>query len=421
MDSLSLSLSLSLLHTIHAIPFKPEQSKTEASLRASSGNLGRDCDWLVFPYQTNNIIPARSPSAYHYTRSGAGGASNIVSLLKPHWIPGSPKESGWQRTFCPAPLFRFKRLQFLSNTKDEFDSVARLPSKERATRDPWGLNGNDAANAGASSGSDPLKHVPINVRRSTDFPNFPCLDLTFLLEFEDLRERLLAQGMHGSNGQTLQRIDHQPSSHASIHPHDQNIDPAIAGSGLINAGAGDSGADGNQSDGKKGKRELSTSKRAAQNRAAQRAFRQRKEGHIKKLETQVQDYNTLSESFKALQAENYQLRDYIISLQSRLIESHGEFPQPPSNIDINPQRSSAPLSQSVPAPTAPMGSSAISQLRASAAQVIDLSSGKHDGDDPDETLQAGSPASKRAKPDVNLEGIASSSDHQPPDSTSANS
>lgn len=111
--------------------------------------------------------------------------------------------------------------------------------------------------------------VPINVRRSTDFPNFPCLDLTFLLEFEDLRERLLAQGMHGSNGQTLQRIDHQPSSHASIHPHDQNIDPAIAGSGLINAGAGDSGADGNQSDGKKGKRELSTSKRAAQNRAAQ--------------------------------------------------------------------------------------------------------------------------------------------------------
>ena len=99
-----------------------------------------------------------------------------------------------------------------------------------------------------------------------------------------------------------------------------------------------------------GKRELSTSKRAAQNRQAQvcntkislltytdnpqRAFRQRKEGHIKKLEEQVRDYQTLAESFKAVQAENYQLRDYIINLQSRLIESQGDFPPAPSNIDL---------------------------------------------------------------------------------------
>ena len=101
-----------------------------------------------------------------------------------------------------------------------------------------------------------------------------------------------------------------------------------------------------------GKRELSTSKRAAQNRQAQvfhnqnaplrytltspkqRAFRQRKEGHIKKLEEQVRDYQTLAESFKAVQSENYQLRDYIINLQSRLIESQGDFPPAPSNIDL---------------------------------------------------------------------------------------
>ncbi|KAL8862335.1 MAG: hypothetical protein Q9178_001344 [Gyalolechia marmorata] len=225
--------------------------------------------------------------------------------------------------------------------------------------------------------------------------------------------------MHGNNGQTLQRMEHQPP-HGSIHPHDQNIDPAIAGSGIMNANAGDDGADGDQSDGKKGKRELSTSKRAAQNRAAQRAFRQRKEGHIKQLETQVKDYNTLSESFKTLQAENYQLRDYIISLQSRLIESHGEFPQPPSNIDIHPHRSSAPLNQSVPAPTAPMGSSAISQLQASAAQVIDLSNSKHENDDgTNDALQDGSPVAKRVKLDTNAEATTSSPSHQPPDSTSA--
>lgn len=55
--------------------------------------------------------------------------------------------------------------------------------------------------------------------------------------------------------------------------HDQNIDPAIAGSGMISTSPGESGGDENASDGKRnGKRELSTSKRAAQNRAAQVCF-----------------------------------------------------------------------------------------------------------------------------------------------------
>lgn len=92
----------------------------------------------------------------------------------------------------------------------------------------------------------------------------------------------------------------------------------------------------------------------------------------------MKDYNSLSDSFKALQAENYQLRDYIISLQGRLIESQGEVPQPPSNIDISPQRHPGPSVQHNPAPTAPMGSSAVIQLQASAAQVMDLSHDTHE-------------------------------------------
>lgn len=114
---------------------------------------------------------------------------------------------------------------------------------------------------------------------------------------------------------------------------------------------------------------------------AQRAFRQRKEGYIKKLEEQVRDYNMLNENYKAVQAENYQLRDYIINLQSRLIESQGEFPQPPSNIDLPNPRSTDPMHQPQPqvaAPTAPMGSSSVSHLQASAAQAVaDLGAGKH--------------------------------------------
>ena len=182
---------------------------------------------------------------------------------------------------------------------------------------------------------------------------------------------------------------------------------------------GESGGDDQSGDVKKGgmgKRELSTSKRAAQNRAAQvslplrqscvrvrgwrssrneassdrdwrsvikiltnkaifanfaclqRAFRQRKEGHIKKLEEQVRDYAILSENYKRMQAENYLLRDYIISLQSRLLESQGEIPQPPGNINLDAPRHDAPLSHG--APTADMGASAASQLQASAAQAV---------------------------------------------------
>ena len=72
----------------------------------------------------------------------------------------------------------------------------------------------------------------------------------------------------------------------------------------------------------------------------QRAFRQRKEGYIKKLEEQVRDYGLLTENFKNVQAENYQLRDYIISLQSRLLESQGEVPPPPNNVPgLEPGRS----------------------------------------------------------------------------------
>jgi hypothetical protein len=88
-------------------------------------------------------------------------------------------------------------------------------------------------------------------------------------------------------------------------------------------------------EGRKGRRELSTSKRAAQNRAAQRAFRQRKEEYIKQLKDQVKEFEQLCELYKNLQTENYQLRDYIINLQSRLLETQGEVPPAPAGVDLS--------------------------------------------------------------------------------------
>ncbi|RDL31449.1 uncharacterized protein BP5553_09658 [Venustampulla echinocandica] len=128
---------------------------------------------------------------------------------------------------------------------------------------------------------------------------------------------------------------------SSASPQNHNIDPAIGGGGppggmMSSGAAGDSGGDDSMGDGRKGgKRELSQSKRAAQNRAAQRAFRQRKEGYIKKLEEQVREMHALEENYKAIQGENYSLREYIIHLQSRLLESQGEYPQPPPNVNLS--------------------------------------------------------------------------------------
>lgn len=72
----------------------------------------------------------------------------------------------------------------------------------------------------------------------------------------------------------------------------------------------------------------------------QRAFRQRKEGYIKKLEEQVKEFQTMEQNYKTLQNENYQLREYILGLQSRLLENQADFPPAPSHVNLSSSASS---------------------------------------------------------------------------------
>lgn len=104
----------------------------------------------------------------------------------------------------------------------------------------------------------------------------------------------------------------------------------------------------------------------------QRAFRQRKEGYIKKLEEQVRQLHVLEENFKTIQGENYSLREYVIHLQSRLIESQGEIPQPPANINLSHPRQDAMehLHRQTEAQNPALAASDISQLQVSAAQAV---------------------------------------------------
>jgi len=148
-----------------------------------------------------------------------------------------------------------------------------------------------------------------------------------------LRDHLLA----AQAGQPVPTSSSPTSSHDMhvAHSPGQHIDPAIGGGGAgYPMPMSESAMEDQMNDIRKGRRELSTSKRAAQNRAAQRAFRQRKEQYIQSLKDQVKEHQNLASSYETVQKENFQLRQYIITLQARLLESHTELPPPPESIDL---------------------------------------------------------------------------------------
>ncbi|OJJ88595.1 uncharacterized protein ASPGLDRAFT_42174 [Aspergillus glaucus CBS 516.65] len=181
-----------------------------------------------------------------------------------------------------------------------------------------------------------------------------------------LHDQLLAAQQHLSHPQARPPQPppaQPPHMQPNASPRDQNnIDPAISGASML-AGPPpqtppQQDPSGPESPKSFSKRPLSTSKRAAQNRAAQRAFRQRKETYIRKLEDQVKDFENMSDGIKNLQTENYQLREYIINLQSRLLDTQGEVPELPGNIDLSQPRTEMQIPPAVsnpnsagPAPT----------------------------------------------------------------------
>ncbi|KAJ5885480.1 hypothetical protein N7495_009990 [Penicillium taxi] len=159
-----------------------------------------------------------------------------------------------------------------------------------------------------------------------------------------LHDQLLAaQHNLQSRPQVPGQQQHMQANNANTREQ-ANIDPAISGAAMMSAPQPPvqfkqaSPEDGSPKAYGGGKRELSTSKRAAQNRAAQRAFRQRKESYIRKLEEDNKDLELLRENLQKSYTENYQLREHIITLQTRLMEVQVEVPDLPANIDLSQPR-----------------------------------------------------------------------------------
>lgn len=69
-------------------------------------------------------------------------------------------------------------------------------------------------------------------------------------------------------------------------------------------------------------------------------------------------------NYKAIQQENFHLREYIIQLQGRLLERHDDVPPPPASIDLSnpPQRPT----EDGPARAASMTTTAVEELQMAA-------------------------------------------------------
>jgi hypothetical protein len=96
--------------------------------------------------------------------------------------------------------------------------------------------------------------------------------------------------------------------------------------------------------------------------------------YIKKLEQEVREFAELENNYKAVQSENYALREYVLSLQSRLLDAHGEYPQPPPNINLAHPHAPPPVaaSSAVEANSAPSDPASSTSLEAVAQAVAGL-------------------------------------------------
>lgn len=79
----------------------------------------------------------------------------------------------------------------------------------------------------------------------------------------------------------------------------------------------------------------------------------------------------MEQTFKNLQSENYVLRDYVVQLQSRLLDVSGEFPQPPPNVNLTQPPAAPGPSTSAPE-TAPDNPAVGTPLEAVAQAVAGL-------------------------------------------------
>jgi hypothetical protein len=116
----------------------------------------------------------------------------------------------------------------------------------------------------------------------------------------------------------------------------------------------------------------------------QRAFRQRKEQYIHTLKSQVTNYEQMATNYKNLEKENLILREYIIQLQSRLLDAgHRDIPPAPAELT----KPSLAASSAALLPSITASASDLSAMEAQLQEAASAAAGN--ADSPDDTLSLG--------------------------------
>ncbi|KAI9832711.1 MAG: hypothetical protein M1826_001269 [Phylliscum demangeonii] len=103
----------------------------------------------------------------------------------------------------------------------------------------------------------------------------------------------------------------------------------------------------------------------------ERAFRQRKEAYIKKLEDELKAMKAIKDENAALQRENVCLRDYIIHLQERALETGTQVPPMPTSIAMGQPPTTSPTmaSDEIPSLVPPTAGMVPEQAHAAVADM----------------------------------------------------
>ncbi|OWB79358.1 transcription factor activity, sequence-specific DNA binding protein [[Candida] boidinii] len=196
-----------------------------------------------------------------------------------------------------------------------------LPTSDlTSTNDPTSNNSSTNTSGGVSGGisTSSTSNVEKSVDGSNDTDNVSSLPISDNRTSNTNNINNNNNTITNTNTNDTDSMDTEDSNKLSINEHGTPVDEK--GLPLIHNG-----------------KALTNTKRAAQNRAAQRAFRQRRDQYVKDLEVKVTQVKYLEETIEALKTENMQLRDYILGLQSKLLENGDQsiqLPQAPNSSNV---------------------------------------------------------------------------------------
>ncbi|MCJ1313580.1 DNA-binding transcription factor yap1 [Agyrium rufum] len=267
----------------------------------------------------------------------AGSNIKETTTFDPNDLYLSPKEHNLLLTALNSNRSQSNRPVMMNNLSNSTGSVKKPNGTQYQLQDLSDIN------TSFDSYVSPNQNVPGSATLTNGFEDSPYLDYNIEdgnFDWDDSEQ--LIGGLPGDESFDNGDEDNEQHDKRKSPEDDLDDDEEEEGGGKRREGEDKT----SKKPGRKPMTSEPTSKRKAQNRAAQRAFRERKERHLKELETKVDDLEKASESANhengILRAQVNRLQDEVKEYRKRLTASTGGLNRSPSqtmssktNYDLN--------------------------------------------------------------------------------------